>query len=94
MTASLFPLGVAVALGALTLRLALTHGSRIETQSAASRIAMNRDIERRLDLAVNGPSAAPPTIRTCPGPLPPCEPRSFVSPAQPCASPELGGERP
>ncbi len=72
MIPSLPPLALVVALGtAVTMRLMLDHGDRSETRPvAAGRCEMNRDIERRLDLVVNGrPSLAPPP-QTCPSPEP------------------------
>ena len=71
MTASLLPLSLMVALGsALTITLVMSHGSRPGAQPApTSHRPMNCDIERRLDLVVNGPSMAPPP-HPCPTPEP------------------------
>ncbi len=68
MTPSLLPLALVVALGtAVTLSLMLDHGDRSEARPvAAGRCEMNRDIERRLDLAVNGSSTFIPPPKPCP----------------------------
>jgi hypothetical protein len=96
MTSSLLPLSLAVALGAaLTVRLMTSHGPKGEVQPVpADRGEMNRDIERRLDLVVNGPSLPCAAIRRTPGPLAPPDASPFTPRAQPCPSPERWREKP
>lgn len=86
MTVSLLPLALVVALGsAVTLRLMVGQGSRGAARPASpSRSEVNRDIERRLDLAVNGPSL------TCGAPRPA---RSRAVPPPSCSSPEPWREK-
>ena len=93
MTVSLLPLALVVAFGsALTLRLILGPGGGPEAQPApVSRSEMNRDIERRLDLAVNGPSAA---CDLAPGRFSTPHAAPLVRPSQPCPSPERWREKP
>lgn len=85
MNATLLPLGLVVAFGsALTLRLLVGHGTADEAQPVpASRSEMNREIERRLDLAVNGPC-----------PIPPADASPYIPRPQPCSSPEPWRARP
>lgn len=66
MTASLLPVALLIALGsALTLR-SIAHGNRGQAQpTAIARCEANRDIERRLDLAVN-PSRLSSAPKPCP----------------------------
>ncbi len=70
MTASVLPVALLIALGsALTLRSMLVHEHRSAAPPAPiGRCEMNRDIERRLDLAVNGPSPLIPAPKPCPSP--------------------------
>ena len=94
MTVSLLPLALVVAFGsALTLRLMLGPGGGPEARPApVSRSEMNRDIERRLDLAVNGPSAACDAVR--PDRLSAHRAAPFIPPSHPCPSPERWREKP
>ena len=70
MTASVLPVALLIALGsALTMRSMLAHERRSEAPPVPmGRCEMNRDIERRLDLAVNGPSPLSPAPKPCPSP--------------------------
>jgi hypothetical protein len=94
MTGSLLPLALVVALGsAFTMRLVTDHNGRTEP-AAVSHSAMNRDIERRLDLVVNGPSQGCGPARKSIGRLPPSDAFTNIPHPQPCASPENWKERP
>jgi len=70
MTASLLPVALLIVLGsALTMRSMLAHERRSEAPPAPlARCEAQRDIERRLDLAVNGPSPRSPAPKPCPSP--------------------------
>ena len=87
MTVSLLPLALAVALGsAVTLRLMAGQGSPTEAPPAPpSPSEVNREIERRLDLVVNGPAPTCGALRRA---------QSRPSPAPPCPSPESWREKP
>jgi hypothetical protein len=96
MTTSLLPLGLVVVFGsALTLRLWLGHGGKSEAQPAAvSRSEANRDIERRLDRAVNGPSPGCGVARKDPDRLSPSDAPPYIPRPQVCSSPERWRETP
>ena len=70
MTASVLPVALLIALGsALTMGSILAHERRSAAQPAPmGHCEMNRDIERRLDLAVNGRSPLSPAPKPCPSP--------------------------
>jgi hypothetical protein len=68
MTTSLLPVALVIVLGsALTMRSALAHQRRSDPPPVTiNRCEMNRDIERRLDQAVNGRSLPISTLKPCP----------------------------
>ncbi len=72
MAASALPVALLLALGsALTIKSMLVHQPRSEAQPLrVGRCEMNRDIERRLDLVVNGRSPLIPSPKPCPSPEP------------------------
>lgn len=96
MTPSLLPLSLAVALGsALTLTMMTNHGRTGEAPLVpVDRREINRDIERRLDLVVNGSSLPCAAIRRTPGSLAPPDSSPLTPRAQPCPSPERWREKP
>lgn len=95
MTVSLLPLGLVVAFGsALTWRLWLGHDGRSEAQPAAvSHSETNRDIERRLDLVVNGPIHPCAAIRRASEGLIVSDASPFTPRPRPCPSPEPWREK-
>ena len=96
MAASLLPLGLVVAFGsALALRVMMTNGIRNEAQTTpASRSEMNRDIERRLDLVVNGPSPGCGGSHKGPARIAASVTSLNLPHPQPCSSPERWRETP
>jgi len=90
MTSRLVVLGVLTALGSLTTAgLVSSHGPRPDPPlDPESRREMNRDIERRLDLVVNGTPPQCSVIRNSPGPVHAPGAFRFLPRPQPCSSPE------
>ena len=91
MTTRILALGLLAAVGsAMTVRLAPGHGweSEIPLDPAGRSEMLNRDIERRLDLVVNGPSTECTTIRNPPVAFHPPGATRFITHPAPCPSPE------
>ncbi len=89
MTASPIPLALVIAFGsALSVRLLVDPGARSGREDRSPvRSEANRDIERRLDRVVHGPSVDCGATRRAPAPLSPDVSLSIPQP-QPCSSPE------
>ena len=90
MTSRFLAIGLLATLGTgLTAKVAPGHGRGPDVPlDPASRSELNREIERRLDLAVNGRPAGCSEIREPSGPFHPPRATRFVAQAPPCSSPE------